>query len=398
MVRWDALIVTFSVVCKACLIVPLVRFGKKGFAGAGNAQQHHGLVQQVIHVAENQVMGNGVFTKIDTARFLNLLHLEGHEHRKALCGQSAEGVNLPGADGQSGIQTVKLLIPQHRHLAHMVCRNLEKRIGVRVQFRLGIRKMYNGQHGQHHPLVTGGQIGHIFLGFPALLLHIIGDDGREIVVGILPALPVGNVGFHPQHLPLHLPHRFIGGNGDDVNRQHHAPALVGQLGDKLIGNEGSVVLQINYTGVLAAQHQVVAVFLHGIRADVIPEVMSLAHHVLHIEMEIYFLVAAVKVVEQPQLFRGIQFRHSGSQRREPGGQLRTGAGEIGTGILDGFLTHRDGHILFLHNPAAAGAFLHDDIVVFLPVAVQVITPQLHENRVLNTSWALRCSCVRSQMV
>ena len=35
MVRWDALIVTFSVVCKACLIVPLVRFTSLIFFAAG---------------------------------------------------------------------------------------------------------------------------------------------------------------------------------------------------------------------------------------------------------------------------------------------------------------------------------------------------------------------------
>ena len=49
---------------------------EEGFTGAGNAQQHHGLVQKIIHVAENQIMGYGIFPDIDTARFLNLLHLE----------------------------------------------------------------------------------------------------------------------------------------------------------------------------------------------------------------------------------------------------------------------------------------------------------------------------------
>ena len=116
----------------------------------------------------------------------------------------------------------------------MICRYLEERIGVRVQFGFGIRKMDDGQHRQHHPLVTGGQVGHILLSLPALLLHIVGYNGRKVIVGVLPALPVGDVGFHPQHLPLYLSHRLIGGNGDDVNGQHHAPALVGQLGDKLI--------------------------------------------------------------------------------------------------------------------------------------------------------------------
>ena len=355
------------------------QLGKEGFAGTGNAQKHHGLVQQVVHIAENQIVGDRVLPKIDATRLLNLLHLEGHEHRKAFRGQSAESIDFSSADGQSSIQSIQLLIPQHRHLAHMVCRNLQQRIGVSIQFRLGIRKMNNGQHRQHHSLVTGGQIGHIFLGLPALLLHIVGHDGGEVIVGILPTLPVGDIGFHPQHLPLHLPHRFIGGNGDDVNGQHHAPALVGQLRHKLVGDERGIVLEVDYSGILAAQHQIVTVLLNGIRADVIPEVMALAHHVLHIEVEVHFLVAAVEIVEKPQLFRGVQFCHSGSQGGEPGGQLRTGASEISAGILNRFLAYRNRHILLLYNAAAAGAFLHNDIVVFLTVAIQSIASQLHEN-------------------
>ena len=75
------------------------QLGKEGFAGTGNAQQHHGLVQQVFHIAQNQVMGDCILPKVNSSRLLNLLHLEGHEHRKALCGQGTEGINLLGADG-----------------------------------------------------------------------------------------------------------------------------------------------------------------------------------------------------------------------------------------------------------------------------------------------------------
>ena len=122
--------------------------------------------------------------------------------------------------------------------------------------------------------------------------------------------------------------------------------------------------------------------LNGIRADVIPEIMAFSHHVLHIEMEVHLFVAAVEVMEQPQLFRGIHLREPCPQSGEPGGQLRAGSGEVGTGILDGLFAHRNGHIFFLHNAAAAGAFFHDHIVIFLTVIIQSIAPQLHENRIL----------------
>ena len=187
-------------------------------------------------------MGDGIFSKVDAARFLNLLHLKGHECRKAFCGHGAEGVNLPGADGQSGVHAVKLLITHDRHLAYMVGSYFQQSIRVGIQLFLGIRKVDQGQHGQHHSLIPPGQIIHVFLGFSALLLHIVGDGGGEVVVGILPALPVGDVGFHTQHLPFHFPDCFIGGNRDNIDRQHHAPALICQLGDELIGDKGGIVL------------------------------------------------------------------------------------------------------------------------------------------------------------
>lgn len=68
-------------------------------------------------------MGNGIFTEVYTAGFLNFLHLERHEHRKALRNKRAECVYLSRAYGQNGIKTVNLLIAQSCHLAHMLARN-----------------------------------------------------------------------------------------------------------------------------------------------------------------------------------------------------------------------------------------------------------------------------------
>ena len=96
------------------------QFCKEGLAGAGDTQQHHGLIQKVFHVAQNQIVGDGILSKVDAARFLDLLHLKGHECCKAFCGHGAEGIDLPGANGQSGVHAVKLLIAHDCHLAHMV--------------------------------------------------------------------------------------------------------------------------------------------------------------------------------------------------------------------------------------------------------------------------------------
>ena len=53
----------------------------EGFACAGYAQQKGRLVQKVRLVAHDEVVGNGVLSKINAAFILDLLHLEGNEHR-----------------------------------------------------------------------------------------------------------------------------------------------------------------------------------------------------------------------------------------------------------------------------------------------------------------------------
>ena len=82
---------------------------------------------------------------------------------------------------------------------------------------------------QHHPLIPRGQVVQKLLAFLALELHIIGDDGREIVVGVLPALPVGDIGFDTEQAVFHLPHGLVGGDRHNIDRQHHISVEIGQL-------------------------------------------------------------------------------------------------------------------------------------------------------------------------
>ena len=111
-------------------------------------------------------MGNGVLSEVDAAPVHDLLHLEGHEHGQTLGGQGAEGVDLPGADRQDGVQTVNLLVFQHRQLAppgqgaYLLC--------VGIKLLLGVGGDNQSEDGLHHPLVAGGQVGQKLLALPAL--------------------------------------------------------------------------------------------------------------------------------------------------------------------------------------------------------------------------------------
>ena len=151
-------------------------------AGAGNAQPEGGLIEQVCLVAHNKVVGNGVLPEVDAAPVHDLLHLKGHEHGKALGGQGAESVDLPGADGQDGVQAVKLLVFQHRQLAPPGQGAYFFRVAVKLLFAVGGDD--KGEDGLHHPLVAGGEVGQKLLALLALQLHIVGDNGREIVVAV----------------------------------------------------------------------------------------------------------------------------------------------------------------------------------------------------------------------
>ena len=53
---------------------------------AGNAQQKRRLVQKICLIAHDEIVGNGIFTEVNAALIHDLLHLERHQHRKALRG------------------------------------------------------------------------------------------------------------------------------------------------------------------------------------------------------------------------------------------------------------------------------------------------------------------------
>ncbi len=80
---------------------------------------------------------------------------------------------------------------------------------VAVQFLLAVRQMHQRHYGEHHALVTGGEIVQHLTRFFPLLLEVIWHHGGEVVVAVLPPLPVGHIGFHVQQPGLHLTHRLV---------------------------------------------------------------------------------------------------------------------------------------------------------------------------------------------
>ena len=145
---------------------------------------------------------------------------------------------------------------------------------VTLQLLIGIRHDDQRQDAEHHPLVAGGQVVQKLLALFPLQLHVVGDDGGEVVVLVLPALPVGDVSLHPQQPVLHLPHRLICGDGQDVNGEHQVPVQVRQLVHHLILNVVGVLLQVQHPAVFVPQLQVVTEPLHAVGTDGILETVA----------------------------------------------------------------------------------------------------------------------------
>ena len=141
-------------------------------------------------------MGDSVFSEIDTALVLYLLHLERHKHRKAFGGKGTKGVDFSRTNGKNGIQPVELLKFQRGKLAHMLSRNREHRFGVAVKLLFIVGGDYHSDNRKHHSLISRGKVVEKFFGFFTLELHIIGHDRREIVVCILASLPICDICFH----------------------------------------------------------------------------------------------------------------------------------------------------------------------------------------------------------
>ena len=92
-------------------------FHSHRLAGAGDAQVKGVGRNEPLPVTDQQVFTYSVHTIVQTAGVLDLLGTEGHEHGGALRGQRPQGFHPAQAIGQHRIQSILLLIPQHRKLA-----------------------------------------------------------------------------------------------------------------------------------------------------------------------------------------------------------------------------------------------------------------------------------------
>ena len=180
-----------------------------------------------------------------------------------------------------------------------------QRFRVAVQFLFAVRQMHQRHHGEHHALITGGEIVQHLTGLLALLLQIVRYNGRKVIVGVLPALPVGDIGLHAQQAVLHFTHRLVRGHRNNVDGQHKAAVETGEFVDHGVFDVAGILFEKQHTTVFIAHNEVVLLEFHAVRADSILEGTALLHALTQIQMVLRFLAHAVEVVEDAEPLYGV---------------------------------------------------------------------------------------------
>ena len=133
-------------------------FRCKGLSCTRHSEDKGIAVQQVAAVGDNHIFADYILPVIHAVFVVDFLHTERDKHRKALRGKGTQGVNPADAKGQSRVQSVHLLIFQHRKLTEVLSCRSKQGFGVIVKLFLSFRRMHHCQHRKHHSLVTGGQV------------------------------------------------------------------------------------------------------------------------------------------------------------------------------------------------------------------------------------------------
>ena len=348
-------------------------FGTHGLAGAGYAQAEAVAVKQLSAIHHDTVLADSVLAIVESLGLHDFLGAERDEYRRALGGQGAQRLDAPQSIGQHGVQSIPLLPAQGGKLAQMLAGNGEQRLGVIIQLFLASRHVDKGDQTKHHPLVAGGQIIQHLLGFLALQFHIVGHDGRPVVVGVLLPLPVGHVGFHAQQRILQLAGGLVGGDGQDVDGQHQFPIQIAELRHKAVFQVACEILEVEHPAHAVIDLKMVSGELHAAGAQPVFEMLAPPGLLVDIELGCRRVRRAEEVAEDPQaLIEGKFLRHRG-QCRQLGGQISTDTGKVGTGFLDVALDHADGEIPLPDDAVVAlGDLVAQHLVEFLPVIVQPI--------------------------
>ena len=354
-------------------------FCGKGLTTARNTENNLVAVEELSAVCDNHIFGNDILTIVNAVGVANVLHTERDKDRKTLCGQSTERLDLAYTEGHRRIQSVKLLELENTELAKVLSRCGKQSFCVIVKLLLGVRRVNHRQNGKHHSLVTGRQVVKELFHFLALLFNVVGELCGEVVVGILPTLPVSRIGFNTEQTTFGFPNGFIRGYGDNINGHHQIAVEIGHFRNHTVLDIRSVFSQKQHSAVTLTDLEIVARELHRVRADKILEVVTLSAGFLDVEAELRFFTGTVKIVENAEPFIRLQLHALTAEPPKMGDQVSTHTGKVVSRFLHILLAHRNGDVLFLNDSVCAGCFIKEHPIVLLTVLVKSIALQGEKN-------------------
>lgn len=345
-----------------------------GLAGAGHPQIEPMGRDQPLAVTDQRILADLMDAIGQAAGVLELLGPEGNRHGAAFGGEGMQGMDSSESVGQGGVQAVLLLEAGGGDVAKMLLADGKDALRVCVQLLQAVGSMNKGDDGEDHPLITQGQIVHILPGVVPPLLHAAGDFGGEVVPGVLPLLPAGDVRLHAENDAIHLLHRFIGGYRDQVNGQDQVAGILGKIGDQIVGHKRGVAAQEQDTAKLLPKGEVVASEADGVGADEITEVSAASHEEVIVVVKILLLAGAEEVMEdaEPVIVSGRL--DAGVQAGKGLLKISPGPPEIGPAFLNFSLGDGKGHKALLDKVVALGRPVFHDLVGFLPVVIQPVIP------------------------
>ena len=299
--------------------------------------------------------------------------MERNQYGGAFGGKGSQGLDFPQPVRQHRVQPVLLLPAQRGKLAQVLTRRGVERFGVAVELLFAVSQMHQRHQPEHHSLVAGGQVVQHFFGFLALEFHIVRNCRGKIVVGVLAALPVGDIRLHAQQCTLQLAGSFVRRHRQDIDGQHQIAVKVAEFRHKAVLDVAGIVLQIQHPAIPRIDLKMVGGKLHAVGAEPILEMLTAFGVFVNVELCRSLLSGLEKVAENVQALGQRQLLRHRGKLREVCHQIRADAGKVTASLVRIAFYHAYGQITLPHNAVAgAGDLCGQHLVEFVAVFVQTI--------------------------
>ena len=283
-------------------------------------------------------------------------------------------MNLAAAKGQHSFEAVQLLEVEGTELAHGSVCNGADGVSVRIKGFEILRKMYQRYRAEHHSLIAGGEVIHKLPVLLTLLFQTDRQNGGEVLLLILTAVPCSNGGFGAKGTLVDLPNGLVHGHRQNVDAQKNLAIHGGQLCDQRILDVAGIVPEIHHPPKLSVYGEVIPFHRNAVGADGIQEAVPTALGFFEAKGILLPSVLPENAAEYLKPLFRTQCFAVGTQPGELGNQVRAHPRKVAAGIGQAS-GYRHRHIFVL----TIGIFTADlggkHLVVLTAVMIQLVIPE-----------------------